>query len=183
MLSELRQRISFWKNADRIGPDIPSTHWMLYFPSMMKRLCKEKFLYFSDSAEFRPGSYAMGCSRISIGERVVIRPPSILQADTDGGKEGYVYIEDDVLLGPAVFITVNNHRYDQKDVLIAGQGYSKIRDVRLKKGCWIGARVMILSGVTVGEHSVVGAGSVVTKDVPPFSVAVGNPARVIKTID
>lgn len=179
MLSELSRRISFWKNADRIGPDIPYNHWMLFFPSAMKKLCKKKFMYFDDSADFRPGAYAMVCSKISIGKRVVIRPPSILEAYL-GGDKGFIYIEDDVLLGPGVVIIVNNHRYDQKVIPIIDQGFDKIRDIRLKKGCWIGANAIILSGVTVGEHAVVGAGSVVTKDVPPFSVVVGSPARIIK---
>jgi acetyltransferase-like isoleucine patch superfamily enzyme len=57
------------------------------------------------------------------------------------------------------------------------------KEIVIKKNAWIGARVNILSGVTVGENAIVGTGSVVTKDVPDNAIAVGNPARVIKIID
>jgi acetyltransferase-like isoleucine patch superfamily enzyme len=53
--------------------------------------------------------------------------------------------------------------------------------VRIEKGCWIGEKVIILPGVNIGERSIIGAGSVVTKSIPAYSIAVGNPARVIKT--
>jgi acetyltransferase-like isoleucine patch superfamily enzyme len=57
------------------------------------------------------------------------------------------------------------------------------RRVRLGRNVWVGARAMILPGVTIGDHSVIGAGSIVTKDVPERAIAVGNPAKVIKTFD
>ena len=53
----------------------------------------------------------------------------------------------------------------------------------IKKGAWIGAGVSILPGVTVGKYAIVGAGAIVTKDVPDYSVAVGVPAKVVKTLD
>ncbi|MBN1163712.1 MAG: acyltransferase [Candidatus Krumholzibacteriota bacterium] len=63
---------------------------------------------------------------------------------------------------------------------IGGPHFGK---VTIKKGVSIGVNVIILPGVTIGEGSIVGAGAVVTRDIPPYSIAVGNPARVIKTID
>lgn len=57
------------------------------------------------------------------------------------------------------------------------------RPITIEEDCWIGGNVTILCGVTIGKGTVIGAGSVVTKDIPAESVAVGNPARVIKTID
>ena len=81
LVLELINRISFWKKSDRIGPDIPWTHWRLHFKKTMQRLCKSKFLQFSDTAEFRPGAYAIVCSKIKIGERVIIRPNTMLFAD------------------------------------------------------------------------------------------------------
>lgn len=54
------------------------------------------------------------------------------------------------------------------------------KEVRIKSGCWIGEKCILLQGVTIGKKSIIGAGSVVTKDIPDYSIAVGNPARVIK---
>ncbi|MEO5865331.1 MAG: acyltransferase [Nitrospiraceae bacterium] len=178
--SEVRERIRFWQTANRLGPDIPYTHWRLHFKSTMVELCKRKFRYFGDGAEFRPGAYAVCCSQISLGKRVVIRPASMLFANMEGGE---IIIEDDVMLGSGVHIYVGNHRFDGVGKPIIDQGYSPSKPVVLKKGCWIGSNVIILPGITVGENSVIGAGSVVTKCVPDGVLAVGNPARTIRTMD
>lgn len=57
------------------------------------------------------------------------------------------------------------------------------KPIRIQKGAWIGANAVILAGVSVGKHAIVGAGAVVTKDVPDYAVVVGNPAKVIKMLD
>jgi acetyltransferase-like isoleucine patch superfamily enzyme len=178
---ELMQRIRFWKEADRIGPDIPYTHWRLHFKSTMLKLCKEKFRNFDDSAEFRPGAYAICCSKISLGKRVVVRPTSMLFADPREGGAG-ITIEDDVMMGSGVHIYVNNHRFDSPDIPIIDQGHYVSEPVVLQKGCWLGANVIVLPGVTIGENSVVGAGSLVTRSIPACHLAAGNPARIIKNI-
>jgi acetyltransferase-like isoleucine patch superfamily enzyme len=175
------ERIKFWKSADRIGPDIPYTHWRLYFKPMMKKLCKSKFKYFDDTAEFRPGAYAVGCSKISIGKRCVVRPATMLFADSQE-KDAGITIENDVLIGSGVHIYIGNHRFDNPRIPIIDQGHNKPEGVVLKKGCWIGANCIILPGVIVGENAVVGAGAVVTKNVPDKAVAAGNPARILKEI-
>jgi len=180
-LKELVNKIKFWKTADRIGPDMPYTHWRLYLKSTMVKLCKKKFKYFSDTAEFRPGSYAFCCSKISIGKRVVIRPGSVLHADERKGEHGII-IEDHVLLGSGIHIYTNTHRFDNPNIPQIDQGYYPSGQVILKKGCWIGANAIILQGVVIGENAVVGAGSVVTRSVPPKMVVVGSPAKVIKPV-
>lgn len=178
-INELFSKIRFDYRTDRLGPDIPFTHWYLYFKKQMTRVCKKKFKKFHDSSEFRPGAYAIGCSKISIGERVVIRPTSMLFADTRENGAGII-IEDDVLVGSGVHIYTVNHAFTNLECPIIDQGHDDSKEVILKKGCWIGANVTILPGVIVGRNSVVGAGSVVTKSLPDYVVAVGNPARVIK---
>lgn len=180
--SEFLKRFNFWIKTDRIGPDIPGTHWMLYFRRTMLRLCKRKFKHFDDSAEFRPGAYAVCCSNISIGRRVVIRPASMLFAEAVDNDAGII-IEDDVLIGSGVHLNVANHRYHLTDRPIIDQGHTASMPITLRKGCWIGANCVILPGVTIGENAVVGAGSVVTKSVPGGAVAAGNPAKVIKEIN
>lgn len=67
-------------------------------------------------------------------------------------------------------------------VPIYDQGFYVSREVMLREGCWIGANVVILPGVTIGKNAVIGAGSIVTKSIPDFCVAAGNPAKVIKQI-
>lgn len=96
---------------------------------------------------------------------------------------GTITIGDDTLLAPDVFITDHNHGMDPE----APGGYSPqditAKNVIIGKGVWLGQRVCVLPGVTVGDHSIVGANSVVTHDIPPYSIAVGAPARVIKKWD
>lgn len=181
MIREIFQRIKFWLYDDRLGPDMPLTHICLYYPSLMRSLCQKKFKRFGRGAEFRPGAYAFGCSKIEIGDNVVIRPGSFLAADTREGGQGIV-IEDNVLLGPGVHFYCHNHQFENPDVPIIEQGYVPSQKITLKNGCWIGANTVLLKGVTVGAHSVVGVGSIVTRDIPDGVVAVGNPARVIRRI-
>jgi len=172
----------FWHNADRIGPDIPYTHWRLHFKSTMLKLCKRKFLHFDDTADFRPGAYAICCSKISVGKRVVVRPSSMLFADPREGGAGII-IEDDVMMGSGIHLYVHNHCFDNPDIPIIDQGHYVSQEVVLKKGCWVGANAIVLPGVTIGENAVVSAGSVVTKSIPPRVLAGGNPAGVMRSIE
>ena len=181
-LIEIFSRIKYWSNADRIGPDILLTHWRLYFKSTMRSLCIKKFKHFGEGSEFRPGSYADACSKISIGDNVVIRPGSFLFADPRD-RGGAIVIEDKVLIGPGVHFYTNNHMFSDVSQTIYDQGDpdpTECDSIILKKGCWVGAGVIILPGVTIGENAVIGAGSVVTKNIPAFTVAVGIPAKEIK---
>lgn len=180
-LSEVIKKCRYWKNADRIGPDIPGTHWKLFFKSTMLKLCKKKFYYFDNTAEIRPGAYVVGCSQISIGKNVVIRPETQLHGETKTTSKSIV-IEENVLIGCGVHIYVENHRFDRMDIPLKDQGHYPSKPVTLRKGCWIGANSIILPGVEIGENAVIGAGSVVTKSVPKGVIAVGNPARIIREI-
>lgn len=92
---------------------------------------------------------------------------------------GGVTIQRDVLIGPNVQIISYAHRFNNSSLPIKEQGIDK-KPVIIEQGCWIGAGAIILAGVTIGEHSVIGAGAVVNKNIPPFSVAVGVPAKIIK---
>ena len=89
-------------------------------------------------------------------------------------------LRNDVLLGPDVFITDHNHGMNPN----TQGGYSSqpliVKDVTIEEGVWLGQRVCVMPGVTVGAHSIIGANSVVTHNVPPYSIVVGAPARVIK---
>ena len=89
-------------------------------------------------------------------------------------------IGDDVMMGPECVIYTNNHRFDDLDKPMRCQGFQGIKPVCIGDDVWIGGRVTILPGVKVGSHSIIGAGSVVTKDVPEWSIVAGNPAVVKK---
>ena len=181
LLNDLITKIKYARVADRIGPDVPFSHWKLYFKDRMLKLCQRKFKKFSDTAEMRPGSYVVGCSTVEIGERVIIRPGCMFFGETSLLATS-ICIEDDVMMGAGVHIYINNHKFDRVDIPFIDQGYYPDAAVIIKKGSWIGANVILLPGITIGENTVIGAGSVVTKSIPANVVAVGNPAKVVKSI-
>ncbi|WP_406611051.1 acyltransferase [Agarivorans sp. JK6] len=175
-------KIRFWLCSHRVGPDIPLTHWMLYSKRLGRFLCTKKFKEFGDGASVRPGSYCVATDNISLGKNVVIRPGSMLHSDPEQvGAE--IIVEDDVLIGSGVHIYLDTHAFDDINRAIYYQGFYTAKSVRIQTGAWIGANTIILPGVTIGRNAVVGAGSVVTQDVPDYVVAVGNPARVIRVLD
>lgn len=110
-------------------------------------------------------------NRVKFGNNVFINHSCILSAS--GGIE----FEDDVMLAPNVKIATINHDFNNRHTIYT---YGK---VTIKQNAWIGMGATILPGVTIGKNAVVGAGSVVTKDVEDNAVVVGNPARVIKYVN
>lgn len=178
-MMEWIERWRFWSTCDRIGPDIPLTHWRLHFPRAMRRLCTAKFQRFGEGAQFRPGAYAVTCSKISLGARVVVRPQTMLMADPRTG-DGQIVIEDDVLIGSGVHIYTANHRYADPTVPIIDQGHDPALDVVVRRGAWIGAGAIILPGVEIGRNAVVAAGSVVSRSIPEAVLVAGAPAKAIR---
>lgn len=94
--------------------------------------------------------------------------------------QGEVTIGSNVMMGPEVYIYTRNHAHDRVDIPMIEQGYEEERPVIIEDDVWIGSRVTILPGVTVGRGAVIGASAVVTKDVPAYAVVGGNPAKVLK---
>lgn len=92
----------------------------------------------------------------------------------------HIYIGDYTMIGPNVTIATAGHPVLPE---LREQGYQFNSPVHIGRNCWLGAGVIILPGVTVGDNTVIGAGSVVTKDIPANVVAVGNPCRVMRNID
>ena len=93
---------------------------------------------------------------------------------------GPVTIGANVMMGPEVIIYTSGHKHDRTDIPMVEQGSDETRPVTIGDDVWIGRRVMIMPGVTIGNGCIIGAGAVVTKDVPPYSVVGGVPAKVVK---
>jgi acetyltransferase-like isoleucine patch superfamily enzyme len=134
--------------------------------------------------------------RVTIGSYAIIRPSNIYGGDIgDGltigndsnigpysyiGCSGQITIGNNVMISPRVGMYAENHNFTSIEIPMKQQGVTR-KGITIKDDCWIASNTIILAGVTIGEGCVVGAGSVVTKDVPPFSVVVGNPAIVVKS--
>lgn len=112
-----------------------------------------------------------GVGDVLIGDRVRIGMSNVLI--------GPVTIGNDVMLAQNIVLSGLNHGYEDIKIVPHKQPVTK-KKITLEDEVWIGANSVVVAGVTIGKHSVIAAGSVVTKNIPPYSVAVGNPARVIK---
>jgi acetyltransferase-like isoleucine patch superfamily enzyme len=112
---------------------------------------------------------------ITIGERSLIGEACILRG------QGGITIGNDVYLAPLVQILAVNHVYHDTTRPISHQGITA-QGIVVEDGAWIGGSAIILDGVRIGCNAVVGAGAVVTKDVPPYTIVVGNPARIVRDL-
>lgn len=110
---------------------------------------------------------------IRIGQRTFIGEETLMRA------QGGITIGDRVLFGPRVQLLAVNHVMSDPDRPIMDQGITAV-GIRIEDGCWIGAGAIVLDGVTIGRHACIGAGAVVTGDIPAHALAVGAPARVVR---
>ncbi|GAB3897685.1 acyltransferase [Larkinella knui] len=115
-----------------------------------------------------------GVGPVLIGDRCTVGIGSVVI--------GPVTIGTDVIIAQHVVVSGLNHSYEDVSRSIREQPVVT-RPIVIEDECWIGANVVITAGVTIGRHSVVAGGSVVTRDVPPYSVVGGNPARLLKQYD
>ena len=94
-----------------------------------------------------------------------------------------VEIGEHCMFANGCFVTDANHRFDDPEKPVPWQGFTTKGPTRIGDNVWCGANVVITSGVTIGERCVIGANSVVTTDLPAYSIAAGAPARVLRTIE
>jgi acetyltransferase-like isoleucine patch superfamily enzyme len=118
-----------------------------------------------------------GDARIRIGSGTFLNMGVMVAA------HDLVEIGDHCMFANGCFVTDGNHRFDDPEKPVPWQGFTTKGPTRVGDNVWCGANVVITSGVTVGERSVIGANSVVTEDVPPFSIAAGAPAKVLKSVE
>lgn len=118
-------------------------------------------------------TYLLNPQKLSLGTNVTIQPMTYIEAS------GGVTIGDDTSIAHGVSIMSETHVTADRDIPFKNQGM-EYKPVKIGNDVWIGAKVTIMAGVTIGNKAIIGANSVVTRDVPDYAVVVGAPARVIK---
>lgn len=138
-------------------------------------LLKEMFAEIGEGCYIEPPLHAnWGGRHVHFGKGVYANFNLTLVDDT------HIYVGDCTMFGPNVTIATAGHPLLPS---LREQGYQYNAPVHIGRNCWFGAGVIILPGITVGNNTVVGAGSIVTKDLPDNVVAVGNPCRVLREIN
>ncbi|GIG53408.1 sugar O-acetyltransferase [Demequina activiva] len=131
-------------------------------------------------AAFGDGSFVVPGLRVTYGDNVRIGSQCLVNMECMLIDDGPITIGDHVLLAPRVQIITGGHELDHRS---RRRKITTVAPVEVHDDAWIGAGAIVLPGVTVGARAVVGAGSVVTKDVPAGVVAAGNPCRVLRPVD
>lgn len=175
----------------------PPRYWLLalkylwFFKVRNRHIVTRGFVFLEPGSEVycRRGLARMELGRwVHVGRRTAIRCHEgflrighrvVLGADDTVNCYLDVDIGDDCILADRVYVGDFDHRFADPSVPIRKQGIATA-PVRIEDDCWIGEKASIMRGVTVGRGSVIGANSVVPRDVAPYSVAAGNPARVIR---
>ncbi|MBQ7779299.1 MAG: sugar O-acetyltransferase [Clostridia bacterium] len=140
-----------------------------------EKLLKEMFAEIGEGCYIEPPLHAnWGGHNVHFGNNVYANFNLTLVDDT------HIYVGDNTMLGPNVVLATAGHPIEPS---LREKVYQFNIPVRIGKNCWLGAGVIVLPGITIGDNTVVGAGSVVTKDLPPNVVAVGNPCRVLRPIN
>lgn len=147
-------------------------------PSQLERrteLLKEMFAEIGEGCYIEPPFHSnWGGKHCHFGKMVYANFNLTCVDDT------HIYVGDYTLIGPNVTIATAGHPIQPQ---MREQGYQYNMPVHIGRNCWIGAGVVIVPGVTIGDNVVIGAGSVVTKDLPDNVVAVGNPCKVLREVD
>jgi galactoside O-acetyltransferase len=111
---------------------------------------------------------------LQIGDRVAMNR----HVHIDASQAGKILVGSSVLIGPNVVLRASDHSHERTDIPIRDQGHTG-GWIIVEEGVWLAANVVVTRNVRIGAHSIVAAGAVVVKDIPPFSVAAGVPARVL----
>ena len=140
-----------------------------------EKMLKEMFAEIGEGCYIEPPLHAnWGGHHVHFGKYVYANFNLTLVDDT------HIYVGDYTMLGPNVVLATAGHPILPE---LREQAYQYNMPVRIGRNCWLGAGVIVLPGVTIGDNTVIGAGSVVTKDIPANVVAVGNPCRVLREIN
>lgn len=147
-------------------------------PAELKKreeMLKEMFAEIGEQCYIEPPLHAnFGGAHVHFGKNIYANYNLTLVDDT------HIYVGDYTMIGPNVTIATAGHPIIPE---LRERGYQYNMPVHIGRNCWIGAGAVILPGITIGDNVVVGAGSVVTKDLPSNVVAVGNPCRVLRKVN
>lgn len=140
-----------------------------------QELLKKMFAEIGTDCYIEPPLHAnFGGKHVHFGKNVYANFNLTLVDDT------HIYVGDYTMIGPNVTIATAGHPLLPE---LRRQGYQYNKSIRIGRNCWIGADAVIVPGVHIGDNAVIGAGSIVTKDIPSDVVAVGNPCKVLREID
>lgn len=136
--------------------------------------CFDKYLNFQQWRIMRFQSHVKWRKRLTLGHKVTWNYGCYINA-----AKG-ITIGDNVLIGPYCIIQTVNHCFSDISKPINQQGWDGA-PIIIEQDCWLGAHVIVLPGVKIGRGSVIGANSVVAEDIPPYSIAIGSPAKIIRS--
>jgi acetyltransferase-like isoleucine patch superfamily enzyme len=141
----------------------------------LRKAYKRHFGAIGGGSSFDPvTSTITGIENFYVGRNVFIGPHAILSADGVS-----VVIGDDTIIGPGFCLMAGDHEFRRAGIAFRASRRGRNEPVVIGRNVWIGARVLILKGVTVGDAAIIGGGAVVSRDVPAFAIALGVPARVV----
>lgn len=140
--------------------------------AVRRGLCRRLFKRAGRRINIETGAYFGDGRNVTIGDGSGIGKHCSLH--------GPVALGNDVMMGPEVLIMTRNHHFARTDIPMCQQGDTAPEPVVIEDDVWIGARAIILPGVTIGRGSIVAAGAVVTRSIEAYSIAGGNPAKLIK---
>ncbi len=177
-----------WYERNALPWNRAAIHWELMKRGAFARwplegnvleLLREGRLEVGEGVLFEPGVWitAPDAARVRIGAGTFLNRGVMVAA------QDLVEIGAHCMLANGCFVTDANHRFDDREKPITWQGFESKGPTRIGANCWLGANVVVTSGVQIGERSVIGANSVVTADVEPFSIAAGAPARVLRRLE
>ena len=139
------------------------------------RIMKEMFAEIGENCYIEPPFHSsFGGAHVHLGDCVYGNFNLTMVDDTD------IYVGDHTMFGPNVTIATAGHPILP---VLREKGYQYNFPVHIGKNCWLGAGVSVLPGITIGDNVVIGAGSIVTKDIPSNTIAVGNPCKVIREVN
>jgi acetyltransferase-like isoleucine patch superfamily enzyme len=168
-------------------------------------LLSSQFKEFGEGSRIAPPFRFYGLDHMNLGEKVTVNrdcwlqtipnsgdansPKLVIKSHTSVGMGAHisaarqVLIEEYVLLARNVNISDHAHAFENIDIPILQQGLNRIAPVVIGRETWLGQNVVVLPGVSIGRHCIIGANSVVNRSIPDFSVAVGAPAKVVRRYD